>query len=67
MKIEKLITLPDHERATVFLYLLAKGLPPWAQGEDMSLALVALTGWTKHRAEAALKRSVQAGYAEVVK
>lgn len=57
--------LKDHEKATLFLYLTQVGLPPWAETEKEKqiLALAAITGWTKERAQSELDRSIACGYA----
>jgi hypothetical protein len=55
----------DHERATLYLYLVAHGNPPWGTGADgQTRVLSLLTGWSKKRARAALERAVGAGYAD---
>lgn len=57
--------LRDHEKATLFLYILQKGLPPWEGGPAVVQvrALAALTGWDEARAGAAFERAKAAGFA----
>lgn len=62
-QIKGLRSLSDVDIATLFLYLIEKGLPPWAIRDETPNALVAMTGWTLKRATSALDRAVKAGYA----
>jgi hypothetical protein len=64
---EKYRRLSDLHKATLFLYLIKRGLPPWADGYNQPLALMSMTGWTKKRATAALEKCVHAGYADYPK
>ena len=51
----------DWERATLFALLIAHGLPPWAEGKNMSKALAAICGWEEKRALNALNEAVRRG------
>jgi hypothetical protein len=62
-QIKSLRSLSDVDKATLFLYLIEKGLPPWGIMDEQPNVLVAMTGWTLRRATSALDRAVKAGYA----
>jgi len=63
MSDKDLTTLSDQDKAVLFLYLCAKGLPPWGYGADQWRVLAALTGWDEARTMQALKSCVEAGLA----
>ena len=62
---KQLRRMSDLHKATLFLFLIKRGLPPWAKGMNQPLALVAMTGWSLERANVALNQSVKAGYADI--
>ncbi len=63
MSDKDLTALSDEDKAVLFLYLCASGLPPWAVGHDQWKALAAITGWDEARTIAALEANVARGWA----
>lgn len=61
---------PDFERALVFLYVLAKGLPEKGSlvgkdaGETQKKVLAQITGWSVERVQAAFEELERKGFAD---
>lgn len=53
----------DAERAWLFLFIVNRGLPPWAEGDKSPRALAILAGWTEEHAREALDAACAVGWA----
>ncbi len=56
-------TLPDYQKALLLLYIMQRGLPDWAYGQEESV-LAKLLDWPIDRAEKAFQEAQAKGMVE---